>query len=411
MNDQLTHDIDDALRAAADGIHRRAPEPRAWDDLLPRGSFEQPPRNVDASRRVLAFAAAAIVLVALGGLVAVVGGSDGSDPRTPGAPLPPVTTAGEVEPTGPEIDADRRPLDIVRPTLAADADAIAVAPDVELSDRWLAPNAPPEGFTLDYAFRSDDPSSTSSRYLSTDPSITHDEQFLLLEISRGSLSAEDSTAFTTDSGVEWQHRWGGSSNAAGSAEAFLQAPEWFATVRLALPDLTEATYLDELAPILDSLRLVAESDLGHPVVDLGDVPVLARTPDDAERSGVLRLARSINAWCVVTGAGNGGGMGCGLRFDPALDVVEVTDQFWDDDGRVTVAGLAAPAVATVELDFAGGSTIALRPENRADDAPELAGINGWIGTTQVPGSAFDDLFVGGRALAADGTVLATFGQS
>ncbi len=328
------------------------------------------------------------------------------------------TPAIEPTPTPPSADAVPQPI-IEQPTITGDVDAIDVTTDAsDWAGRALFAAETPDGYTIEFVSREREPvgdpaeqaAELAVQYVTTTPNDSDRIARVRIETLPGGIeyTAADTPQemFRSVNGVDWEIHvandagnvyWAGAVFTTGGAGAMVSS------YGHATADEAAAT----AKSVIDSLRLVSIEDIPTEVVTLDDMPVVARTGPDDIVDGLMRAARTTNAWCFTTTTDGGSSRGCGAaRFDPATTPGAFTGIAWDPDGIFELSGVVAAGVATVEVEFADGQAFTVEPTPSGDD-----GTGFWIATRRYNGELpMDGSGVTGRALAADGSIIGTIDQ-
>jgi hypothetical protein len=391
---------DEELRAAAEEIHRTAPAPHPWGSI-DAADFTLTARPSRGSRRgVLELAAAAILVAGIAG-TAMVANRDPGDPPAP-----------SVEPS----TAPTRTPVIEQPSLTGDLDVIEVTSDgADWVDRALFPLDTPDGFTLQSVSRGaggdmteyggTDTGDVAVTLIPVDPSGEASDRGILIETVPSGIggveSDVDAVTMSTGSGVSWDVYVESGPDGTYQSTAFARTEGPGATVSLAGMD-SPIEALRETESLLGSLRLVRVDDIPTEVVDMSRLPVVVALPS---ADVVVSATRTTNAWCVVSEVGNSRFSGCGFHFDPTRSSASFIDRSWNGERVVTLVGMAAPAVTSIEVDLADGTTVTIQPTFAAGNDD---GIGFWAATHRHDGRiGTDGPVVATRVLDRDGNVIGT----
>lgn len=403
--DTTSRSGDDVLHAAAAEIHRAAPSPHPWDQIVaqPGGDLAaQPSRR---SRGLLAVAATSILLLGLAGVVAVARDDSGTEPAASNAIRP--------------VGVDARPWSpvIEQPVLTADIDAIPVSNDpADWADRALFPSETPQGFTIQSVSRGTggaltetggvDTGDVSVQYITTTPSGTVDDPRIMIESTPAGVGNVDSDVepetIVTGAGAEWDIYVEQGPSGTFHTQAFTRTDGPGGMLSLNAMDSAEEA-LATTEAVLTSLRLVRIDEIPTDVVDLNRLPVVATVdPGDATR-GFMSALRTTNAWCVVSRIGNSGAAGCRIPFVGTNAPAVFIDFGYSDEGVVALSGMAAPGVTKIEFDLTDGATISVVP-TFTDDSADRVGF--WVTTHRHEGMiASEGPVVATRVFGSNGAVL------
>lgn len=371
LEDQLTNvldrrgadvDVDDRLGAIVEGtnvIRFDVSRPRRWN------------------RRLLP-AAAAVALLAVGG-VAVTQLGGGDEARDDGtATQPDVPEGGDVLP---------RPLSAV--------DSLAV-------DEWVIPTRLPDGFEFQYAADTSTVDERSQMML-YGIGASQIEQIVLNVRSGGKLSTGD--VLVVD-GSEW-------TVSGGVVGRIASRSVGDAVITIGGMTATDAELTDFLA------GLVVVDDGGLPsapilfIESLTDVGVF----EVGEREFTVKADGSNGWFCTALVIDEGWGGGCASFFDPSdhVEAFQSAGSEYAEGGSeflTNTDGMASAATASVEVDWIDGTTTSVAPQNTSDRFPD---VRFWATGTTIelePGQTAEQLadietVVEVRAYGADGSLLAT----
>lgn len=408
MNDAspTTRSGDEALRAGAAEIHRAAPAPQPWESLDADRARQLEHRPTGTRRGLLAVAAASILAAGVAGTMMVVDRDDPASAPAASDQLPPVRPAGR--PWSPVIE---------QPALTADIDAIPVSGDAaDWADRALFPIETPDGYTIESVSLGMGGDVTESggvatgdvsvKFITTTPTGTFDDPRILIETVPAGIGGVESDVepetVVTGADVEWDVYVEEAPDGAHYATAYSRTQGPGAMVSFSGTD-SAADALAEIEALLVSLRLVRVDEIPTEVVDLNRLPVVATVDPGDAAAGFMRAMRTTNAWCVVTRIGKGGVTGCGFRIDPASTPALFVDLSWSDQDVVTLAGMAAPGVTSIEIDLTDGTTVTVQP-TFPDDTDD--GIGFWAASHRHDGPIpSGGPVVTTRVFGVDGTVV------
>lgn len=407
MNDTstITRSGDENLRAVAVEIHRAAPAPHSWESLDTASVGLVEHRSTGLRRGLLAVAAVSILVVGVAGTIMVTSRNVPASAPAASDELPAVRPPGR--PWTPVIE---------QPALTPDVDAIEVTGDAaDWVDRALFPLETPNGYTFESVSQGVggamteqggvDTGDVSVRLISTTPAGTASDPLIVIAtvpagIGSVEIDVEPETVLT-GADLKWDVyvEEGPEGSYQATSYARTQGPSGMVSYT-GIGSASEA--LAETEVLLSSLRLVRVGEIPTEVVDLNRLPVVA-TVSSGDVAGFLRATHTTNGWCLVSMIGNGGVTGCGFRLDPAFTSAVFVDVSWSDEGVVTLAGMAAPGVATIEIDLTDGTTVTVQP-TFPEDAD--GGIGFWAASHRYDGPiGTDGPVVATRTIAADGDVI------
>ena len=356
---------------------------------------------------LISVAAASILLLGvIGTMVAI-------DRGVPAAP----PAASDVLPTVPS-ESQPPPLVLEQPGLTADIDAIPVSREAsDWSNRALFPIETPAGFTIESVSRSMGGDLTESggvdtgdvvvKFITTAPTRATGDARITIETVPAGIGSVDSDVepetVTTGNDAEWDVYTEQTGDGWFFSTAYIRTQGGVgATVSLTAARTADDSKA-ETAAFLESLRLVPVADIPTEVIDLNRLPVVATVEPDDASSGLIKAQHTTNAWCVVTRIANGGVTGCGFRIDPADTPAVFVELSYSDQNIVTVAGMAAPGVTTIEFDLTDGTTLSVAPTYPANG---FDGIGFWAATHPHDGPIPEDgPVLTSRVRGPDGTIL------
>lgn len=276
-------------------------------------------------------AAAMLVVVGIGGLV-----------------LTTSTTDEEPASTSPLKSEQSTPV-------AADPTNLATVTQIAM-DEWLIPSNPPADTGFLFADLAQPAGSRTVRYGYEDGTTT-----LTITIDTQLLDEVTGTTLNVD-GVDWN---------------LTKQPEsWDATrrvgdsvVRVSSSSLDSA----EREGVLADLHLVETADLPLEPLDLDMVQNDGRDVASFTISNetlTMRVTSQNNHYCVQRYIGAAAAGGCGDRLDPATDLASGLQQgsATSDDAQALIleaAGIVAPDVTRIEVDFINGETVTTTPTDHS----------------------------------------------
>lgn len=367
-------DLEESLTAS---LQRRADVVMVRDDLgeILAGATVIPFRETKGARRGgrLMLVAAATVLIA-----AAAGTAWAQITRTD-----PGSTAQE-----PAVPVTSAPGSVVAPrgVPLSSVDSIA-------ADEWLWPTVLPDGFRYQYPERLND-AKTLRFFVS--PSSTNQIHIWLSP----AFASSDSGDLVSVAGRSWSI-----SGPADSAQAEADIGDQTVSIGGAIKRA-------DLIAMIEGLIVVKEGQLQSPPLTYPDVAV--GTFDLHGQDAVVNVRESNGWYCIGTQSAAGGSSGCASYMDLSEKISWPGGGAYDyaeDSSTLTMStwGMASADVASVEVDFIGGVTASVVPQNTSGQFPDRrfwvvgAEADSFVGNP----SGITQIVVEVRAYDSEGTLLAT----
>ena len=261
------------------------------------------------------------------------------------------------------------------------------------ADEWLWPTVLPDGFRYQYPERLHD---TKTLRFFVSPSSTNQIHIWLSP----AFASSDSGDLVIAAGRSW--------SISGPADS----PQAEAVIGDQTVSIGGAVKRADLIAMIEGLIVVKEGQLQSPPLTHPDVAV---GTFDLHGQDVVVNVRESNGWyCIGTQSAGGGSGGCASYLDLSEKISWPgggASDYAEDSSTLTMStyGMASADVALVEVDFIGGVTASVVPQNTSGQFPDRrfwvvsAEADSFVGNP----SGITQIVVEVRAYDSEGTLLAT----